>query len=82
MNPAVKANAAATGQAGGLCLILLWLVWKVWGLEIPQEVSIPFVMTFSPIFAGVLNWLEQKTGIDIVANGNGQPSQPQTGTAP
>ena len=70
MNPAVKATAAV-GQAGALCQVLLWLIWKIWGIDIPQEVSIPFVIGVSPIIHGILSWIENRTGIDVSANGNG-----------
>lgn len=68
MSPAIKATAAV-GQAGALCQVLLWAIWKSTGLEIPQEVSIPFVIGVSPIIHGIMSWFEARTGIDIVANG-------------
>lgn len=71
MNSGVKA-AAAVGQAAAICQVLLWAIWQSTGLAIPQEVSIPFVVGFAPVIHGLMSWVEKRTGVDIVANGNGK----------
>ena len=68
MNPGAK-SAAATGQAGAICLILLWAIWKFGGVDVPQEVAISFVIAFSPIVHGFMTWVERRIGVDIVPNG-------------
>ena len=68
MNGAVK-SAAAVGQAGALWQVLLWAIWKITDVAIPQEVSIPFVIGFSPILYGLMTAVEKRMGIDITANG-------------
>lgn len=71
MNGGVKA-IAAVAQASALVQVLLWVVWQLTGLAIPQEVSLNCVIGFSPIIYGLMTWFEKRTGLDVLANGNGK----------
>lgn len=71
MNGGVKA-IAAVAQASALVQVLLWAIWQTTGVVIPQEVSLNCVIGFSPIIYGIMSWIEKRTGIDVLANGNGK----------
>lgn len=75
MNGAVK-TTAAVGQSVALCQILLWVIWKATGVVIPQEVSLPFIVAFSPIIHAIMTAIEKRLGIDIVPNGATTETKP------
>lgn len=70
MNGATKA-IAAIAQSSALVQVLIHVIWRTTGEAIPQEVSLNCVIGFAPIIYGIMTWFENRTGIDIVANGNG-----------
>lgn len=85
-NPIAQGTAAGGTSLAG-CVLILWFLWKFFGLEFPAEVSAAFVTFVSPMIHALMLRLEKSTQADIdgsgsVGNGHGaatsSPATPST----
>lgn len=67
----LTSSGATNGTAAGLNVVIVWTVWKIFGLDIPNEVAISATALAATFFQWLAKQIEYRQQIKIKGENNG-----------